>query len=101
MVVSVPVRPVNWTRPSSRGALILQAIMSLHENRVWPREISGFRPSQDTIYGKTFKWENFHSVNDFFTPLLLSPTDLSKAQYGLQAHSGTVSTTETEHTARA
>ena len=38
MVVPVPVRPVNETRPFSRGALILKAITPLRENRVWPRE---------------------------------------------------------------
>ena len=38
MVVPVPVRPVNETRPFTRGALILQAITPLRENRVWPRE---------------------------------------------------------------
>ena len=38
MVVPVPVRPVNKTRPFSRGALILQVIMFLCENRVWPCE---------------------------------------------------------------
>ena len=41
MVVPVPVRPVNKTRPFSRGALILKAITPLRENRVWPRETSG------------------------------------------------------------
>ena len=35
---SVPVRPVNETRPFSRGALILKAMTPLRENRVWPRE---------------------------------------------------------------
>ena len=40
MVVSVPVRPVNRTRPCSRGELILQAITPLRQNRVWPRKTS-------------------------------------------------------------
>ena len=38
MVVSVPVRPVNKTRPFSHGALILQVITPLCKNRVWPHE---------------------------------------------------------------
>ena len=65
MVVSVPVRPVNWTRPSSRGALILQAIMPLRENRVWPSEISGFRPSQDIPYMVKLSSGKIFSVHDF------------------------------------
>ena len=38
MVVSVPVRPVNRTRPFSCRALILQAMTPLRENRIWLRE---------------------------------------------------------------
>ena len=38
MVVPVPVRPVNKTRPFSHGALILKVIKPLHENRIWPCE---------------------------------------------------------------
>ena len=38
MVVPVPVRPENETRPFSRGGLILQAITPLCVNRVWPRK---------------------------------------------------------------
>ena len=35
-MVIVPVTAVNCSRPYSRGALILKAIMPLRENKVWP-----------------------------------------------------------------
>ena len=59
MVVSVPVRPVNQTRPFSRGALILQAMMPLRENRVWPCETNQYyKCSRITI-------SEFYCINRF------------------------------------
>ena len=54
MVVPVPVRPVNKTRPFSHGALILKAIR-MGENRVWPRETSG-RVGQKTHVHAVSSW---------------------------------------------
>ena len=55
MVAPVPIRPVNKTRPFSRGALILKAITPLRENRVWPREtritvLTNFSVERDNLF---------------------------------------------------